>query len=201
MPRPQKVTNDEILTAARQVFIEQGMSASTSQIAERVGISEAAIFKRFSTKQALFMASMGIDQNPSWVKLLTQQPPDAEMRSRLQEICEQMLAFYQDVFPRLMVLLANRPPPDLGPVLPPQVRDRQLLTDYLERAIAAGYLRTCDTVTVSSMIVGGLVNYVMSRTILSRFPQTSSMPLTPPAEPQQFVSNMLDVIWPGIAPD
>jgi Bacterial regulatory proteins, tetR family len=41
MPRPPKITNEEILVAARQVFLEQGESGSTLEIAEKAGISEA----------------------------------------------------------------------------------------------------------------------------------------------------------------
>jgi AcrR family transcriptional regulator len=45
MARPPKITNEEILAAARQVFLEQGEGGSTLEIAEKAGISEASIFK------------------------------------------------------------------------------------------------------------------------------------------------------------
>ncbi len=64
MARPPKITNDEILAAARQVFLEEGMGASTLKIAEKAGIAEASIFKRFATKQALFLAAIGISETP-----------------------------------------------------------------------------------------------------------------------------------------
>ncbi|MEL6138651.1 MAG: TetR/AcrR family transcriptional regulator [Cyanobacteria bacterium J06628_6] len=206
MARPQKITNEEILAAARQVFIEQGLGASTSMIAERAGISEASIFKRFNTKQALFMAAMGIDPNPPWIKLITQQPPGSDMKARLRDIFGQMLEFYQDVLPRMMIMMANRTIPTPAQFFPPPpVRDSQLLADYLERAIAAGYLRPCNANAVSAMIVGGLVNYSMTRAIFTRFhdqlPIPLPMPLTMPAEPQQFVSDLAEVLWSGIAPD
>jgi AcrR family transcriptional regulator len=92
MARPPKITNEEILTAARQVFLEEGFGASTLAIAEKAGISEASIFKRFGTKEGLFIEAMGVFDTPQWVKNLSNQQPTADIKSELTEICKQMLA-------------------------------------------------------------------------------------------------------------
>lgn len=55
MARSRSITDEQILEAARAVFLEDGFSASTLEIARRAGISEASIFKRFSTKENLFL--------------------------------------------------------------------------------------------------------------------------------------------------
>jgi AcrR family transcriptional regulator len=104
MTRTPKIANEEILAAARQVFLEQGFGASTSVIAEKAGILETLIFKRFTTKQALFLAAMGIPETPKWVKTLSNDRPTAAVKSELTDICEQMFAFYQEVLPRVMML-------------------------------------------------------------------------------------------------
>ena len=57
MGRPQLVSRDEIVAAARQVFVREGLGASIRDVAAVAGISEAAIFKRFSTKAALIVAA------------------------------------------------------------------------------------------------------------------------------------------------
>jgi hypothetical protein len=44
MPRPPKITNEEILAAARQVFLAEGINGSTLEIGQKAGISEASIF-------------------------------------------------------------------------------------------------------------------------------------------------------------
>ncbi|WP_310482137.1 helix-turn-helix domain-containing protein [Chamaesiphon sp. VAR_48_metabat_403] len=135
MPRPPKITNEEILTAAREVFLAQGESVSTLEIAEKAGISEASIFKRFSTKQALFLAAIGISEIPQYVKLLSSQTPTAEIRSELTEICTQMAEFYQEVMPRVIMMMTQTKS-SLPPLVPPPLRDSQLFAGYLNRAIA-----------------------------------------------------------------
>jgi AcrR family transcriptional regulator len=190
MPRPPKVSNESILEAARQVFLEQGIGASTLAIAERIGISEAAIFKRFLTKQALFMAAMGISQNPPWVKALTQATPTENFKAEVTEILRQMLAFYQEVLPQVIMMMqkGNHIQP---PMPPPPVRDARLLASYLDRAITQGHLKPCNHRAIAHMIVGGINNYVLSQTLRRQNPQDFD-PNQPGLAPEEFIDGILD---------
>src|ERR1700761_379143 len=58
MPRPKRIEDDELLRIARAVFVLDGAHGSTREIAQRAGISEAALFKRYRTKAELFLAAM-----------------------------------------------------------------------------------------------------------------------------------------------
>jgi len=58
MGRPRLVADVAILAAAREVFLSRGAAATTQDVAAKAGLSQAAIFKRFSTKQELFLAAM-----------------------------------------------------------------------------------------------------------------------------------------------
>lgn len=63
MQRPQstrgELTRDEILAAARQLFLAQGFTAATMrQIADAVGITPAAIYNHFPSKDDLFTSVM-----------------------------------------------------------------------------------------------------------------------------------------------
>ncbi len=60
MGRPRTVSDEVILEAARSVFLEHGPSASTQAIADRLSLSQAALFKRFGTKHVLRDASFSI---------------------------------------------------------------------------------------------------------------------------------------------
>jgi AcrR family transcriptional regulator len=51
MPRNKTITDDEILTVARTLFLKEGVNASTRDIAKQAGISEAVIYQRFGTKE------------------------------------------------------------------------------------------------------------------------------------------------------
>jgi AcrR family transcriptional regulator len=198
MARPPKITNEEILAAARQVFLEQGGNASTLLIAEKAGISEASIFKRFATKQALFLAAMGITEIRAWVDVLANDTPSAAIKSELIEICGQMLDFYREVMPRVFMMMTqgNSPHP---PAMPsPPVRDTQLLARYLDRAIAKGYLRSCDTMTVAHMVVGAMTHYVVTQNIATKLPVDLPSPEMKSIEPTIFIHNLIEIILTGI---
>jgi AcrR family transcriptional regulator len=200
MGRPPKITNEEILIAARQVFLEQGNNASTLAIAEKAGISEAAIFKRFATKQALFLAAMGITEVREWVNVLSNSTPTAAIKAELIEICGQMLDFYLEVMPRVFMMMTQANPPH-PPVMPsPPVRDTYLLAGYLDRAIAQGYLKPCDTITVAHLIVGTMTHYVVTQNIVGKWPMASPLRTIQQIEPTTFIHNLIETLWVGIAP-
>jgi AcrR family transcriptional regulator len=202
MARPPKITNEEILAAARQVFLEHGINGSTLEIAEKAGISEASIFKRFATKQALFLAAIGISETPQYAKILSGETPTAEIRSELTEICTQMVAFYQAVMPRVFMMMTQAKLP-VPPLVPPPIRDTQLLAGYLDRAISQGYLKSCNSATVSHTIVGAINNYVITQTIATKipFPIPFVLPKLKSIEPATFIDNLIETLWVGIAPD
>jgi AcrR family transcriptional regulator len=210
MPRTPTISNEEILAAAREVFLAQGLGASTLAIAEKAGISEASIFKRFGTKQALFLAAIGVLETPPWVKHLA--PPTPAMRSELTDICTQMLDFYQEVLPRVMMMMTQHqmPHPQLMP--PPPVRDTLLLTKFLEQGMAQGYLHAGNAQVIAHLLVGSIVNYVVSQNVVQQLatnaPTPGAMPvsmpmpiaLPDPLPPQAFIQALIDSLWSGISP-
>ncbi|MEH2313385.1 MAG: helix-turn-helix domain-containing protein [Nostoc sp.] len=107
MPRIPRITNQQILEAARQVFLQQGFGASTLEIAQQAGISEASIFKRFSTKEELFFAAMGIPEKPLWVNELESLCGKGDLKENLINICFQIIEFYHEVLPRIMMLRSH----------------------------------------------------------------------------------------------
>jgi AcrR family transcriptional regulator len=210
MARPPKITTEEIIAAARQVFLEQGAGASTLVIAERAGISEAAIFKRFGTKQALFLASMGISDNHAWVTVLSNGTPTPAIRTDLIEICSQILEVYQEVMPRVLMMMnqgnTSFPPPMFEP---PPIRDTLLLAGYLDRAIDKGYIKPCNAITVAHAIVGAINSYVIIQNMpklpfsaLSLLQTNSNISGASIAiEPELFIQNLIDTMWMGIDPN
>jgi AcrR family transcriptional regulator len=56
---PQAERREQILLAARQVFLESGFTgARTREIAERAGITEAFLFRRFTSKEEMYQAAV-----------------------------------------------------------------------------------------------------------------------------------------------
>jgi AcrR family transcriptional regulator len=56
---PQAERREQVLLAARQVFLESGFTgARTREIADRAGITEAFLFRRFTSKEEMYQAAV-----------------------------------------------------------------------------------------------------------------------------------------------
>jgi AcrR family transcriptional regulator len=64
MGRPKLIEHEALLAIAREVFRKHGHTATTRQVARAAGISQAALYKRFKDKDALFIAAL-TGQTPS----------------------------------------------------------------------------------------------------------------------------------------
>jgi Bacterial regulatory proteins, tetR family len=201
MGRTPKITNEEILDAARSVFLDRGVGASTAEIAQKAGISEASIFKRFATKQDLFMAAIGISKMPLWVNRLEKEIPKSEFKPELIEICCEMLVFYEEVMPRVLMQMVPATLFGSKNFVPPPIRDCQLLTDFCDRAIVKGYLRPCNANIIGHILVGAVHNYGVARTMSDKFPAVGEfLKNNPQDSPREFVISLVETVWGGIAP-
>src|SRR3954464_12747093 len=109
MGRPQLVSREEIIAAARDVFVKEGLAASIRDVAAVAGISEAAIFKRFSTKAALIVAAMA-PPRPDIGRLLA--PLDGpDLQAALRATMQNIVGFFRDMLP---VTLPVAMQPDVG---------------------------------------------------------------------------------------
>ncbi|MEI1375591.1 TetR/AcrR family transcriptional regulator [Nostoc sp. UHCC 0926] len=209
MPRIPRITNQQILEAARQVFLQQGFGASTLEIAQQAGISEASIFKRFSTKEELFFAAMGIPEKPLWVNELESLGGKGDLKENLINICLQIMEFYHEVLPRIMMLRSRgNAIVELEGKQPRPMQDVKVLTAFLEREINQDRLRPCDAKTVAHILIGSVMNYVFVEQMSSQV----SMPTAeltigsylnsgePTTEASVFILSIVDLIWQGIAP-
>lgn len=194
MARIAKITNQQILDAAREIFLEQGFGASTLEIAQKAGISEASIFKRFSTKEELFFASMGIPEKSPWGKKLNTLVGKGNLKQNLVELCLQILEFNRQIMPRLMMLRSrgNAISEMLSRADSRPSRDLKTFTNFLEKEIEQGRLRSGDPKTIAMILLGSLMNYVF----LEQIHPTGDVP----ADEQTFVHNLVDIVWEGIAP-
>lgn len=208
MARTPKITNQQILEAAREVFFQKGFSGSTLEIAQRAGISEASIFKRFTTKEDLFFAAMGIPDTPPWVNELEGLCGKGDLKQNLVHICLQILEFYSDIFPRIMMLRSRgKALPEMRGQNAKPIRDLKILISFLEFEMNQGRLRPCDPQTLAHVIMGALMNYVM----LEQIPPLEALPIDLPAAEAHksaltsltaiaLVENLVETVWQGIAP-
>ena len=144
MARPTSISTEHIVDVARRLFLERGSGVATSAIAEAAGISEGTIFKRFPTKESLFLAAMGLPQ-PTFLECLPHKGGEGDVRDNLLEVAHDMLSFYENLMPRLMMMMTQGRSSPLshfeGMDVPPPVRIIVGLAAYLDEEHQRGRLR------------------------------------------------------------
>ncbi len=194
MARPRQVSDDDIVEVARDAFLEHGPSVSTSIIADRLGISQAALFKRYGTKEELMRASLLPCGDPPFVAPLVNGPDARPMEEQLVELVSSMTTFFDRFAPCFAVLRASGV--DLKAELarhpvPPPVQNHRLLAGWLARACEQERIRSVDCDALASMVLGA----VNGRAFLSHLGQ-------PPCGPaERYVEAVVSVLWRGIRPE
>ena len=61
MGRPKIIEDAALLAIAREVFRKHGHTATTRDVARAAGVSQAALYKRFKTKDELFLAALTLN--------------------------------------------------------------------------------------------------------------------------------------------
>ncbi len=195
MGRPRQVSDDRILEVARACFLEHGPGVSTTVIAEQLGLSQAALFKRFRTKEALMLAALSPRAEPKWVSLVEGGPDDRPLREQLVEIATQVLEFLEGLVPCIAVLRASGIDLDRVRSLKgesPPVRSHRLLVRWFERALARGLVAPGDAESMATAFFSPL----QFRAFLHHL-HGEALFRTPSRE---FSERIVDVLWRGIDP-
>lgn len=194
-PRP-RISDAQILDAAREVFLEAGSDATTLAVAARAGVSEALVFKRFHTKEALFDRAMaGVRPasggRPAWVAELER--ADLSMPDQLERLALGMLESMRAEMPRNMMVWSRHPGnPHWSAGHSAPVQGLKLLSVWLERQMHLGRMRRSDPEMFGRVFCGAIVSHAMSEmTGLA-----DQMPISTPT----FVRGLVDALWRGACP-
>ncbi|MEZ4450467.1 MAG: helix-turn-helix domain-containing protein [Nannocystaceae bacterium] len=114
MGRHKQSSDEELLAVAREVFVEQGLAASTRTIARRAGVSEAVFYQRYGTKADLFFRAMvpptldleAILDAPRDAPGDAPRDPASGARETLERVALGLLAYFRELFPILMPMLS-----------------------------------------------------------------------------------------------
>jgi AcrR family transcriptional regulator len=98
MGRQKTITDDEVLRIARNIFREQGHTATTREIAQAAGISEAVLYQRFGSKHELFFAAMR-PRGPDIEQLLGPRDPPEYALTYLHAVVVRLGAHFAEVIP------------------------------------------------------------------------------------------------------
>jgi AcrR family transcriptional regulator len=106
MGRPKTISDDEVLRIARNVFREHGHTATTREVAQAVGISEAVLYQRFGSKDDLFFAAMHA-RGPDLEELLGPEDPPDDAQEYLRAIVERLVKYFAEVIPLALRVMTH----------------------------------------------------------------------------------------------
>ncbi|MBN2342694.1 MAG: TetR/AcrR family transcriptional regulator [Deltaproteobacteria bacterium] len=177
MVRPKKISDDEVLEIARQCFLEKGPQVSTLEIAKRVGLSQPTLFKRFKTKEDLFLAALGtkaifvrVMELISW---LGTHPRPGDFEPQIEELLTRLWNVLIEILPRVIAMHSQRSrisPDKLISLMkkPPPVRVLEGIIQFVKRAQRNGQIDNQLNASVLAMnLMGAMQGRVFFTRILS----------------------------------
>jgi AcrR family transcriptional regulator len=198
MARPVSIKDETIIEAARQVFLEQGIQATTAAVAERAGVSEGSIFKRFKSKEELFRAAMGhpVDA-PPFAHDLAARAGTGEVRELLFETGMEIVVFFRRLMPLHMMAWSNPGSDGLPKALsgpnPPPVRAVKNLAGFFEAEMRGGRMRRQDPEIVARTFLGSVHTFVFFELL---YQMNGELPLAA----ETYVRGLVSLLWTGIDP-
>ncbi len=164
MARPRQISDHQILEAARACFLEHGPSVSTTVIADQLGVSQAALFKRFGTKDELLVAALrpGPEQLDALLAWIDAGPAPGPIRPQIIDLAQRLRDRFAEFLPRMAVLRTAglQRPSGCGEHDPhrelPPVRLQRAVTAWLERAQGSGSLSPADAGAMAYAILGAV---------------------------------------------
>jgi AcrR family transcriptional regulator len=192
MARPVTVSTERIITAAREVFLEKGYDETTTlAIAQRAGVSEGSLFKRFPAKAHLFCAAMDLPPLtlPDTLRSLVGQ---GDLQDNMRRIATELIGFLAEVLPKAMMLWSQRtmsvqPPPPGSPPL----EVLRALTEYFTTEMELGRIRPGDPQIISRLFQGACWSYVFLQLMTDRIPRLPR---------EEYVDRLVTQLWTGMAP-
>jgi AcrR family transcriptional regulator len=198
MARPVHITDEQILRAAREVFLEKGIQATSAEVAKRAAVAEGSIFKRFKTKHALFSAAMHLEGELEWLRTLTARVGKGDVKQNLIDTGLQIVEFFRRLMPLMMMSWSNPGPNGLPEALsspnPPPLRAIKAIAGYFEAEIRAGRIQRHDPEILARAYLGGLQNYVFFELLMKAH---AVLPLPP----EMFLRGLVSLLWNGCAPE
>lgn len=192
MGRHKTISDDEVLLVARAVFRAHGPTASTRQVADAAGISEAVLYQRFSSKNELFFAAMhsGV---PDVEELLGPVDPPDDARAYLHTLVVRLGRYFADVIPLALQLLTH-PSFDRSRVAHTPPRGPTAFREHIARQLASLARR--------KRIVGGSEKMAARLLVSLAHDWALGIAMAHGSAPANTATlkKMVDVVWRGLRP-
>jgi AcrR family transcriptional regulator len=171
-PRPGS-RRDQILDAAMQCFASSGFRGTTTrEIAGRVGITEAALYRHFASKEALYAAIVARKiEAPDLIVHLEAAAAAGDDRAVLGGLARTLIqrAEADPAFIRILLFTALEGHSLSEPFFAARVlRMREFLTGYIGRRVREGAFRPLDPVLAARAFLGMVSDYMNVRVVFQR---------------------------------
>ncbi len=189
-------TADRILAAAAELFAERGYTATTTRaIADRAGVNEVTLFRRFENKAGVLRA-LGESFKQRMAGFVAPRLPDpSDVRGTLHTLAQlEIEGAIRDGGVAMRLALDARSVPEVAEMLGegPQANQRGL-ADYLASRQAAGDLRDdIEPVLMAEAFFALTSSLVMARQVLG------SAELASDAGDPDFIDQLTDLYWSAV---
>jgi AcrR family transcriptional regulator len=189
MGRHKTISDDEVVRIARDVFRAQGHTATTRQIAEAAGISEAVLYQRFGSKDDLFFAAMH-PRGPDIEELLGPKDPPDDAHAYLATVVVRLGKYFGEVIP-LALRVMTHPSFDPGSLARAQPNAAAVLREGLAERLASLARRKRIVVASAALAARLLVSLAHDWAL--------GCVLSPgKAHGDRDLKSMVDVVWEGL---
>jgi AcrR family transcriptional regulator len=189
----QHVDDAHVFEAARAVLTERAR-LTTAWVAERAGVSEALLFKRYGSKAGLMR---GVMEDALATMLATIEAADRKAldRARLAVLATNVLGHIRVFVP---MALAHMGEPLEAPELqlddPPPMRALRALTSVFARQMERGSIKRSDPVTIARAFIGAVWQYAFEEALMRMRGRTLDI------TPEQLTENLASLLWSALAP-
>jgi AcrR family transcriptional regulator len=153
------VTEEEVLAAAHAVLLEKGARATAADVAARLGVGVATIFRRFPRSGDLFQEALSL-RPPAWLDTLPELVGRDDLRATLRTLAGQVLDYYRGALPLLTMELSSPRRPSARNQRKTE-QSLRMLVDFFGAEIRAGRVVLADPEFAARLFVGALSSHVL----------------------------------------
>jgi AcrR family transcriptional regulator len=192
MGRHKTISDDDVLRIARDIFQHHGHTATTRQIAQAAGISEAVLYQRFGSKDELFFMAMHAT-GPDIDRLLGPVDPPEDGRAYLRAVVVRLGKYFAEVIP-LALRVMTHPSFDPATLTRMQPRGPASLRDGLALRLGSlarrGLLETRSAAATARLLTSLAHDWALGNALGHGASSQSTREL----------KEMVDIVWQGLQP-
>lgn len=161
------ISNEQLLSIARDVFLELGIRATTAEVAKRASIAEGTLFHRFGSKEELFRAAMRFDPEDvlAFIDALPKRAGAGDLRATLIEFADGFVQHARVALPVMMMSWSNPEGPFCGERGGERMeRKRRVLgavSGFFEAEMKLGRVARGSPEVLARMLLGSLYQFCM----------------------------------------